>query len=272
MTTALAKRPRTEDPKPAYKAEGVAFTEDFKREQEMIFTADSIKPWVNGIAVMLFPELRNAQDQMIKLSAGIDSMELRMNEFDPWVYESPHFGSRFGLGFSNFGRRWRRNWQHCGKGQEWTTDQPVKIPTLTGTRYGDREVWMSLTPMEVATLRGCHKRCKGKVVIGGLGLGYSALRVLQRTQVTHVTIVETFQPLIDLIKPHLKWTFGDRVDFVKGSIWDHLKVTNTGADLKDYDTAFIDVWTGYSGNKEDHRFQSIAAEAKRLGRSAVAWG
>ena len=68
MTTALAKRPRTEDPKPAYKAEGVAFTEDFNREQEMIFTADSIKPWVNGIAVMLFPELRKGDPQQMQLT------------------------------------------------------------------------------------------------------------------------------------------------------------------------------------------------------------
>lgn len=270
MTTALAKRPRTEDPKPVYKDEGITFAEDFKREPEMIFAADSIKPWVNEIATLLFPELLSAQDQTIKFSAGLDSMELRMKQYDPWVYEESNFGSRFGLAFGT--PRWRRNWQHCGKNQSWTTDRPVKIPTLVGHRYGAREVWMSLTPMEISTLRACHSRCKGKVVMGGLGLGYSALRVLQRTQVTHVTIVETFQPLIDLIKPHLKWTFGDRVSFVKGSIWNHLKVTNTGADLKDYDTAFIDVWTSYGGNKEDRRFQSIAAEAKRLSRSAVAWG
>jgi hypothetical protein len=260
------------DPKPEYIDEGVAFTEDFRRSREMIFTATSLQAWIDTVMLMLFPELNGTPEKLLKLHDGTTEMQLAIRRFDPWVFKHNDYGIMCPVPIGR--ARWMRNWQHCGHGQQWTTDRPVSIPTLTGMFYNDREVWMSLTPMEIATLRGCHRRCKGKVLIGGLGMGFSALRVLQRKNVSHVTVVESFKPLIDLIGPHLKRHFGNSVTLVHGNVWEHLHVNNkrSSANLHDYDSVFIDVWKGYGGNKNNYSFVCVENEAKRLGRVATAWG
>jgi hypothetical protein len=69
-------------------------------------------------------------------------------------------------------------------------DGPVLVPILTtpdGTANG--KVWMSLTPMEVFSQRQGIGVAKGNVLIGGLGMGWFARRVLEKKAVKHVTVV-----------------------------------------------------------------------------------
>lgn len=259
------------DQKPPYTDDGVAFTEEFKREQQMIFTAATLQPWIYSVAQQLFPELLTAEDHTVSIANGASAMTLRLKTFDPWYFGQT---SLCCFGFPIGEKTWRRNWQHCGRNQSWTTDRPIKLPVLTERCYGDDEVWMSLTPMEVGTLRQHHKRCKGKVLIGGLGLGYSALRVLQSKKVTHVTVVERSAELVKLIGPQLKRQFGDRVSLITGDVWRHLGVNREArtAYVRDYDSLFLDVWKGHGGNKEDPNFELVYQEACRNGRVATAWG
>ena len=109
------------------------------------------------------------------------------------------------------------------------------------------------------------------MLIGGLGLGYSALRVLQREKAITVTIVEKFKPLIDLIDligPKLKQKFGDRVKLIHDDVWGHLKTKG----MDNYDTMFIDIWKGYGYNKDNYEFKQLAEQAKAAGKVALAWG
>lgn len=259
---------RADDPKPPYKDEGIAFTEDFKREAEMIFTAGTYQPFVDSLVTCLFPQLLEAPNQTIEMSDARMSMRLMMQTVDPWVHSRACTFSGIPIGSIS----WRRNWQHCGrKYQQWSTDRPITIPVLN-TPHGLYEgVWMSLSPMEVATLRKHHTCCKGRVLIGGLGLGYSTLRVLQREKTVKVTIVEKFKPLIDLIGPQLKVKFGNRVELIHGDVWEHLKVDTTPK-ISNYDTMFIDIWQGFGGNKYDHRFGKLKSAADAVGKKAYAWG
>ncbi len=257
------------DPKPAYKDEGVDFTENFKREKAMIFKAATLQPWVDSIVQQCFPQLLESPEKKFVLTHLNKVMTLEMATLDPWYFGQVSLGLMcpFPIG----PRTWRRNWQHCTSRQQWTTDRPVTFARLSERVFGHEEVWMSLTPMEVATLRALHKRCKGKVLIGGLGLGYSALRVLQSKKVTHVTVVEQFKPLINVIAPNLKKQFGDRVEFIHGDVWEHLGL-ESGVRLRDYSTVFLDVWRNYGGNKDSWQFKEVAAVAKLQNVTALAWG
>src|SRR5579871_4800092 len=92
---------------------------------------------------------------------------------------------------------------------------PVTVPALVDlTRWsdaGDRfprrtsqrqrvihgNVWMSLTPGEMISQRSGIQRARGKVVIGGLGLGWFLRKVCERPDVEEVIVVEQSRELLD---------------------------------------------------------------------------
>ena len=143
-------------------------------------------------------------------------------------------------------------------------DGPIDMHVLASTRFADPEVVMSLTPMEVLTLRPGLGKAHGNVVIAGLGLGWFARRVLLRKQVKHVTVVEREQEVIDLNKSWLESQFGDRVEFVCENAWKH--------DCSSYDSILFDIWNGYGSANWDKEWRKIKQEASKRGVRAWAWG
>ena len=94
-------------------------------------------------------------------------------------------------------------------------DGPVEIQGLysLGRLYrGDRAPWMSLTPMEVMSLRSGTRLAKGHVVIAGLGLGHQLIEVAKRKQVTKITLVECEQTIVDWILPRVRQYLPANVD------------------------------------------------------------
>lgn len=74
----------------------------------------------------------------------------------------------------------------------------VVIPTLYDfTARPALEVWMSLTPMEVFTLRPGIYKARGKVVVAGLGLGWFLKKVHDRESVDEVVLIEKDRDLLD---------------------------------------------------------------------------
>jgi hypothetical protein len=55
----------------------------------------------------------------------------------------------------------------------------------------DGKVWMSITPMEIESQYMPIMLAQGRVGVGGLGLGYAALRIASKPEVSHVTVYET---------------------------------------------------------------------------------
>ena len=61
-----------------------------------------------------------------------------------------------------------------------------------------RDVWMSVTPLEVESAEIGIKLAQGKVLVMGLGMGWAAAATAIRDEVTAVTIVERDRQVIDL--------------------------------------------------------------------------
>jgi hypothetical protein len=134
----------------------------------------------------------------------------------------------------------------------------VLIPVLAENN-ARRSVWMSLTPSEILSQRAGVKRGKGKVLIGGLGMGWLARRVLERKQVEHVTIYEKDPDVAKWFGEHLKHDFKGRVTIVVGDVW------KTAFDK--YDSILLDVWPASGDSKWDGRLDRLKAE----GHNVWAW-
>jgi hypothetical protein len=73
----------------------------------------------------------------------------------------------------------------------------VVIPVLffkDGTPYN---VWMSCTPAEMLSQRQGIRRATGKVLIGGLGMGWFLRKVAEKKSVKEIIVVEKSQELLD---------------------------------------------------------------------------
>jgi hypothetical protein len=136
-------------------------------------------------------------------------------------------------------------------------DGPTLIPALYERAYGGgwgEYPWMSITPMELMTLRGGTRMAKGHVVVAGLGLGHQLIEVSKRKQVTKVTLVEKSQELVDWLLPRIEPFLGRPLDqvIVDDAYEEVPKLTA--------DVALIDIFKGYGNNAE---------RAKRLIRNAT---
>ncbi len=122
---------------------------------------------------------------------------------------------------------------------------------------------MSLTPMEMITLRPGIKLAKGEVVIGGLGLGYQLVEVSKRKQVKKITLVEIDQGIVDNILPRLLPMLDHPVDEgIVGSVYDVMPTLKA-------DVALIDVFKTY-GNNEYKQYR-LRETCKNIG-NIWCWG
>lgn len=63
--------------------------------------------------------------------------------------------------------------------------------------------WMSLIPHEILTMRSPISKCKGNVLVLGLGMGYFAFMVSLKKDVNSITIIENNKDLINFFMNHL---------------------------------------------------------------------
>jgi hypothetical protein len=65
------------------------------------------------------------------------------------------------------------------------------------------------------------QKAKGEILINGLGLGVVLNGCLNKPEVTHATVVEISQDVIDLVGPHYMKKFGDRLTIVHANAFDY---------------------------------------------------
>jgi hypothetical protein len=128
------------------------------------------------------------------------------------------------------------------------SDTPRQIP-----RCNADDVWMSLTPMEVLTQRKAVQLAKGKVLVGGIGLGWLLRKVCEKKSVTEVIVVEKNQSLLD-------WIGGILVDrnldvIHKVTEWICDDVYNQVGKHGDETLHLLDIWKSYGGC--DHKFDQL---------------
>jgi len=138
---------------------------------------------------------------------------------------------------------------------------PVGIPVLAGAMLNP---WMSLTPSEIYTQRHQIKRAKGNVGMAGLGMGWAARRVLERKQVTSLTVYEHEEAVAEYFGERLKKEFGDRLTIVVGDAYK--------ADWMVHDVALWDIWEGYGSAGDDRRYCAIRDAMRNAGKVCAGWG
>jgi len=96
---------------------------------------------------------------------------------------------------------------------------------------------MSDTGLERNTNIAAVRKAYGEVLIAGLGLGMILHPILNKPEVTRVTVVEVLQSVIDLISPTLKpHQDSGRLRIVNASIFDWKP------DVPKFSTVYFDIW------------------------------
>ena len=97
-------------------------------------------------------------------------------------------------------------------------------------------VVMSDLPVEMADHMKFCAEAKGNVLIGGLGLGYIATKLLENGRVKRIEVVEKERDVIRLVAPYTD----RRVKIIHADLFEYLKAES----LVGFDTAYFDIWTG----------------------------
>ncbi len=101
--------------------------------------------------------------------------------------------------------------------------------------------WMTLTPVDMDTCQTAIARAHGKVATFGLGLGYFAFHVLQKTEVTSLTVIEHSPDVIALFEEFLLPQFPSRekLRILPGDAFAYME---NEAPKEEFDFLFIDTW------------------------------
>lgn len=100
--------------------------------------------------------------------------------------------------------------------------------------YNNNILYMSNSPMEIQSHYVPYKKAHGNVLVAGLGLGYYVWKLLNKSMVKKITVVETCKDTIDLFKYHFRKNSLSKVDFVNTDI-------NNYATLTKYDFFYYDI-------------------------------
>lgn len=120
------------------------------------------------------------------------------------------------------------------------------VPAGTYARlYVGRTLMMSDTAMEQVSNLAVVRHAHGHVFIAGLGLGMILHPILEKPEVTKVTVVEKYGDVIKLVSPTLPHQ--EKLETIEADVltWKPAKGTK-------YDTIYFDIWPNITGdNLED---------------------
>ncbi len=101
--------------------------------------------------------------------------------------------------------------------------------------------WMTLTPVDLDTCEEAILAARGRVVTFGLGLGYYAYMVSERSEVESITVVEKSHDVIKLFREYIlpQFKHGEKVKIVEADAFEYAEsiMPEEGFDL-----AFVDTW------------------------------
>lgn len=112
----------------------------------------------------------------------------------------------------------------------------VKAGTYTGL-YRDGYVIMSDTPDEIRDHIQFIHRATGNVLINGLGLGMCLQAVAKKPEVTHVTVIEQSEDVINLVSQHYLTMFPGKIIIVHADAYTYQPPKGMR-----YDTVWHDIW------------------------------
>lgn len=148
-------------------------------------------------------------------------------------------------------RQGRRRGRVC-----FTKDVTIPILAEVASHMPKPKVWMSLTPAEILTQRRGIMLATGRVVVGGMGMGWFLNKVCQKPSVTEVIVVERSTHLMNWLRPRIEavypavskvksWVAGDVLEFM---------TVDTDRDDTRY---LLDIWPAYGDATSDRTFQKL---------------
>jgi hypothetical protein len=120
------------------------------------------------------------------------------------------------------------------KAHEIPLDQTYCVHKLL--EHGD--TLMSDCPQEIESQLWQIERFKGKVLIGGLGLGWAVMQLEKNPDVTEITVVELSQDVIDLVWKYLPVK---KSKIVCADLYKYLRSAKKQS--RKWDFAFYDIWS-----------------------------
>ncbi len=107
--------------------------------------------------------------------------------------------------------------------------------------YEKQNIWMSLNPNEINTMKPYIERAKGNVLVLGLGLGYYPFMISLKDDVTSVTIIEKDKDIIDLFNENIFPNFPhkEKIKVIHDDAFKYLE-KNKNNHIHDY--VFSDIW------------------------------
>ncbi len=109
---------------------------------------------------------------------------------------------------------------------------PIDCPQF----FIDKSLWMSLTPMEIQSQYLPIKQARGKIAVGGLGMGYYLLKVMEKDDVKAIDVYELENRVVDFFTENFHHRKGfKKVNFIVGDIRKKMK-------KKQYNYAYIDIY------------------------------
>jgi len=132
-------------------------------------------------------------------------------------------------------------------------------------------LWMSNTPQEHIMMYNNARRTRGRVLVGGLGLGlypqYAEAGVVGGA--TEFVVVEQSSVVSDLVAPTVRAAVGVPFDVVLGDVEAYLAETG-----ESYDTIFLDTWPTLDASSLPaiNRLRDRAARRLAMGGCVLLWG
>jgi hypothetical protein len=171
----------------------VPWNPKMKWREWMMISADSYNRWLGSRN--LAPELRPTENQVRK--------NMTPSEYISIPGTDMHY-------LNAILPKHTRLYTACGNRIGWVAfDGDVVIPSLRRGDGGRDKTWMSLTPMEIMTLRPGVTKARKHTVIAGLGLGHQLIDVTRKRTVKTVTLVERSKPLRNWVLPRIERHLGD---------------------------------------------------------------
>jgi hypothetical protein len=169
------------------------------------------------------------------------------------------FGKRFGLVF------WNGNVvlpKLVDMNRQANTGSPFEANDSEYVRATWGAVWMSITPAEIISQRSAVRKATGKIVIGGLGLGWMLRKVCEKDSVEEVVVVEKSQELLDWYGYDLCRKYPKVKDVICNDIYAEV-------DRHSDHIFLLDIWPTFRGASKDKRLKTCR---RRLKKRLWAWG
>ncbi len=141
-------------------------------------------------------------------------------------------------------------------------DGNVTIPVLYDAKR-PLDVWMSLTPQELLSMRAGLRFAKGTVVVGGLGLGWLLSKICYKESVGSVILVESSKELMDWYGHEMCARLPKITDVIVGDAYDYVGKFRKKARY------VYDLWKGYGQARGDAKWQ---AAKEKVPDHAWGWG